>query len=169
VRVAGGFEVVTLHEKRTVGNDLATVLSLRQAFLPFSETLNPQAPTAQQRAQLVRGQQLSKTAHSCDEIAAANKEAGDKRPADPGPVRLDHLNPQMQQLLGALKPGEASKAIVTPEGIMVVMVCSSEQKNLAATTREDIANQIVERRVELASRQLEQDLRRRALIDERSS
>jgi hypothetical protein len=34
-------------------------------------------------------------------------------------------------------------------------------------TRDDIANQLLEERVELASRQLEQDLKRRALIDTR--
>jgi peptidyl-prolyl cis-trans isomerase SurA len=167
VKVAGGFDVVTLQDKRQVGSDLATVLSLRQAFYPFSEPLNPQAPTAQQRQALADAQALSKTATSCDALAAANRTQGDKRPSDPGPIRLDHLNPQMQQLLGALKPGQASKALVTPEGVMVVMVCSSEQKNLAAMTREDIANQQVSQRVELASRQLLQDLRRRAIIDQR--
>jgi peptidyl-prolyl cis-trans isomerase SurA len=167
VKVAGGFDVVTLEEKRIVGNDLATVLSLRQAFFPFDTALNPQNPTPQQRAALAGGQELSKTAHACADIEAANHRLGDRRPTDPGDVRLDHLNPAMQNLLGGLAVGEASKAIVTQDGIMVVMVCSKEQKNLANMTRDDIANQLLEERVELASRQLEQDLRRRALIDTR--
>jgi peptidyl-prolyl cis-trans isomerase SurA len=169
VRVAGGFDVVTLQDKRLVGSDLATVLSLRQAFYPFTQPLDPQAPTAQQKQALTEAQSLSKTATSCDAMSAANKAQGEKRPSDPGQVRLDHLNPQMQTLLGALKPGEPSKALVTPDGVMVVMVCSRDQKNLAAMTREDIANQLVSERVELASRQLLQDLKRRALIDQRSS
>jgi peptidyl-prolyl cis-trans isomerase SurA len=152
-----------------VGSDLATVLSLRQAFYPFTQPLDPQAPTAQQKQALTEAQSLSKTATSCDAMSAANKAQGEKRPSDPGQVRLDHLNPQMQTLLGALKPGEPSKALVTPDGVMVVMVCSRDQKNLAAMTREDIANQLVSERVELASRQLLQDLKRRALIDQRSS
>lgn len=169
VRVAGGYEVVTLQEKRLVGSDLATVLNVRQAFFPFASPLNPQAPTEQQRHALADAQALSRTAASCPAMEAANTAQGSKRQSDPGPIRLDHLNPQMQQLLGALKPGEASKALVTPEGVMVVMVCSSEQKNLAAMTRDDIANQLVAERVELASRQLLQELRRQALIDQRSS
>ncbi len=167
VHVAGGFDVVTLEEKRIVGNDLATVMSLRQAFFPFDQALNPQAPTPQQRAALAAGQQLSASAHACSDIEAANHRLGDRRPTDPGDVRLDHLNPAMQNLLGGLAVGQASKAIVTQDGIMVVMVCSKEQKNLANMTRDDIANQLLEERVELASRQLEQDLRRRALIDTR--
>jgi peptidyl-prolyl cis-trans isomerase SurA len=169
VKVAGGFDVVTLEEKRTVGSDLATVLSLRQAFYPFPTVLDPANPTPAQRAALNAGQALSKDAHSCADIEAANKAAGNERPSDPGTVRLDHLSGPMQQLLGGLSPGQASKAIVTQEGIMVVMVCAKEQKNLAVMTRDDIANQLLEERVELASRQLEQDLKRRALIDMRSS
>jgi peptidyl-prolyl cis-trans isomerase SurA len=49
------------------------------------------------------------------------------------------------------------------------MVCKKEQRNMAAMTREDIADQMIEQRVELASRQLLQDLKRRALIDQRES
>ena len=169
VRVAGGFDVVTLQEKRQVGTDLATVLTLRQAFYPFSVPLDPQHPTDEQKKMLLTGQALSKNAHSCSDIEAGNNAAGAKRPADPGPVRLDHLSGPMQALLSGLQPGTASKALVTTDGIMVVMVCSKDQKNLAAMTREDIANQLVEQRVELASRQLQQDLKRRALIDQRSS
>jgi len=169
VHVAGGFDVVTLEEKRTVGSDLATVLTLRQAFFPWATPLDPANPTAEQRKALADGQALSKSAHACSDIEAANKANGDKRPSDPGSVRLDHLSGPMQQLLGGLAPNEASKAIVTNDGILVVMVCSKEQKNLAVMTRDDIANQLLEERVELASRQLQQDLKRRALIDQRSS
>jgi peptidyl-prolyl cis-trans isomerase SurA len=169
IRVAGGFDVVTVREKRTVGNDMATVLNLRQTFFPFSTALDPQNPTEQQKKALHDGEAFAGSVSSCDAMDAENKVQGSKRPSDPGEVRLDHLTPQMQQLLGALQPGHASKALVTPEGIMVVMVCSREQKNLAAMSRDDIANQLLEERVELASRQLQQDIRRRALIDQRSS
>jgi peptidyl-prolyl cis-trans isomerase SurA len=168
VRVPGGFDVVTMQEKRQVGSDLATVLTLRQAFYPFTSQLDPQNPTPEQRKALADGQALSKTAHNCADMEVANKAAGSIRAADPGPVRLDRLSGPMQQLLGALVEGQASKALVTNDGILVVMVCKREQKNMAAMSRDDIANQLLEERVELASRQLQQDLKRRALIDQRS-
>lgn len=169
VRVAGGYDVVTLQDKRLVGSDMATVVNVRQAFFPFAAPLNPAAPSEDQKHALAAAQGLSRSAGSCADVEAANKAQGNKRASDPGDIRLDHLNPQMQQLLGSLKPGQASKALVTPDGVMVVMLCGSQQKNLAAMTREDIANELVSDRVELASRQLQQDLRRRALIDQRSS
>ncbi len=168
VRVAGGFDIVTLQEKRQVGSDLATVLTLRQSFYPFSTPLDPANPTPEQRKALIDGQNLSKAAHTCADIEAANKAAGSKRATDPGPVRLDRLSGPMQQLLGGLPVGQASKALVTNDGILVVMVCARDQKNMAAMTRDDITNQLLEQRVELASRQLQQDLKRRALIDQRT-
>ena len=169
VRVAGGFEVVTLQDKRAVGNDMATVLDLRQAFFPFTSALDPQAPTAQQKQALLSAQALSKSASSCDAIEAANTAQGSKRQSNPGELRLDHMTAPMQALLKPMVPGVPSKALVTPDGVMVVMVCKKEEKNLAAMTREDIADQLIQQRVELASRQLQQDLKRRALIDQRAS
>jgi peptidyl-prolyl cis-trans isomerase SurA len=168
VKVAGGFDVVTLQEKRQVGSDLATMLTLRQAFYPFGSALDPQNPTPEQRKALQDGQALSKSAHSCADIEAAARTSGSTRATNPGPVRLDRLNGPMQALLGKLAVNQASQAIVTNDGILVVMVCAREQKNMAAMTHEDIANQLLEERVELASRQLQQDLKRRALIDQRS-
>jgi peptidyl-prolyl cis-trans isomerase SurA len=46
----------------------------------------------------------------------------------------------------------------------VVIVCSREQKNTATVTREDIRRRLVIDRVDLASRQLMRDLRRKASI-----
>jgi peptidyl-prolyl cis-trans isomerase SurA len=169
VHIAGGFDVISVEGKRISGNDMATVVSARQAFYPFTAALDPHAPTEQQRQALASAQALSKSASSCDQIEAANKANGNQRPSDPGELRIDHLNPQMQALMNSLEPGHASKALVTPDGVLVVMVCKKEQRNMAAMTREDIADQMIEQRVELASRQLLQDLKRRALIDQRES
>jgi peptidyl-prolyl cis-trans isomerase SurA len=169
IKVAGGYEVVTLQDKRTIGNDMAMVMNIRQAFFPFTSQLDPANPTEQQKSALASAQNVSKTATSCQQIEAANTAQGAKRASDPGDIRLDRMNPQMQGLLKSLQPGHASKALVTPEGVMVLMVCSSGEKILAAMTREDIADQLVQERVELASRQLQQDLKRRALIEQRES
>jgi peptidyl-prolyl cis-trans isomerase SurA len=169
VHIAGGFDVVALQDKRLSGNDMATVVDARQAFYPFTSALDPQAPTEQQRQALASAQSLSKSAHSCAEVEAANAAQGGKRASNPGELRVDHLNAQMQTLMNSLQPGIASKALVTPDGVLVVMVCKKEQRNMAAMTREDIADQMIQERVELASRQLLQDLKRRALIDQRES
>lgn len=169
VRVPGGFAIVTLRQKREVGRDFATMLSVRQAFLPFTTPLNPEAPTEQQIAQLQAAQRIQANARGCDAIEAANKQAGEKRPSDPGEVRLETINPpEFRQLLAGLPVGRASQPLPTPEGIMVIMVCSKEQKNLALASPQELRASILRDRVEQQSRRLMRDLRRRANITQRA-
>ena len=147
---------------------IATMLSLRQVFLPFTAPLNPSAPTEQQRKQLELATALGKSVHGCDAMEAAAKANNSSRPADPGDVRLEGLSGPMRGLLATLTPGEASKPLVSSDGIALVMICNSAQKNLAESGKEEISNRLLNDRVELVSRQLVRDLRRRAVIDQRS-
>ena len=165
--VPGGYSIVSLRAKRQVGRDVGTVVSLRQVFLPFSSPLNPQAPTDQQRQTLQKAKTISASVHSCAAMEEANK-ANPARPADPGDVRLESINPpSFRQMLATLPPDRASQPLVAQDGIAVVIVCSREQKNMAEFTREEIANRLLSERVENISRQLQRDLRRRAIIDVR--
>ncbi|HTR16970.1 MAG TPA: peptidylprolyl isomerase [Acetobacteraceae bacterium] len=168
VHVAGGYSIIIMHGTRKAGQETETKVSLRQAFVPFTEKLDPQNPTAQQKQALHTAQAISHDVHDCAAIEAANKQAGSGRPSDPGPLVLEQLNPQMRAILAGLKIGEATRPLVTPEGIEVLMVCSRETAASAGASREEIANQLLQERVELASRQLLRDLRRRALIDQRA-
>ena len=169
LRVPGGYSIVTMRAKRVIGRDFGTVLSLRQVFLPFTSALNPQAPTEQQRQALDKAKSISASVHSCDAMEAANKANNSPRPPDPGPLRLETINPPaFRQMLTNLPPDRATQPLVAADGIAVVIVCSREQKNIAAFTPEEISNQLLSDRVENASRQLLRDLRRRALIDIRT-
>ncbi|MBX9700119.1 MAG: peptidylprolyl isomerase [Acetobacteraceae bacterium] len=172
IRVPGGFQIVTLRQKRESGRDMATLLTLRQATFGFTTPLNPEAPTLQQRDALERAQRLSSAARGCDAIeqaARANTPAGAERPSDPGIVRLETVNPpELRSLLGGLTPQRASQPIITPEGVLVIMVCSRETRNLAEMTPEQARAQILRDRVENLSRQLQRDLRRRGQIEMRS-
>ena len=169
IQVAGGYSVVTLHAKREVGHDPATILSVRQVWLPFTERLDPQNPTAQQIAQLEVAKRIGANVHDCPGMEAANAAAGNVRPSDPGQVRLEAMaNPQMRPLLEGLGIGHASQPLPAADGIAVIMVCSRDEKNLGIPTREEFVERLLNERVELASRQLMRDLERRAVIDQRS-
>jgi len=74
----------------------------------------------------------------------------------------------LRDLLSTLPVGKASQPIVTKDGVMVLMVCSRDQKNLGIPDDKTIAGEILNERVELASRQLMRDLQRRAVINQRS-
>jgi peptidyl-prolyl cis-trans isomerase SurA len=169
VRVAGGFDIVTLQGKREIGHDVGTVMSVRQVFLPFSSALDPQAPTDQQKQMLEKARGISASVHSCDQmeqVAQANKSS---RSVDPGDIRLDTVNPPaFRQTLASLPLDRASQPIVSPEGISVLIVCSRDQKNLAQQSKQEVQAQLLNERVELASRQLLANLRRHATIDLRT-
>lgn len=167
--VPGGYSIVSLRAKRLIGRDIGTMVSLRQVFLPFSAPLNPQAPTEQQRQTLEKAKGLSASIHSCDAMEAANKANNAARPADPGALRLESVSPPgFRQLLASLPSDRASQPLVAQDGIAVVIVCSREQKNTAEFNRDEIGNRLLSGRVENVSRQLQRDLRRRALIDVRA-
>ena len=167
IRVPGGFSIVTLRGKREIGKDMATMLTLRQVFLPFTAPLEPNNPTEQQKKQLAAAQGLIKSVHGCDGMEAAAKAVNSPRPADPGEVRLEGLNGPMKALLTGMQPDQISRPLISSDGIGLLMVCTREQKNIAEASKDEIGNRLLNERVELVSRQLVRDLRRRAIIDMR--
>lgn len=169
IKVPGGLDIVTLQDKREIGHDMGTVLTLREVFLPFTAPLNSQNPTDQQRQTLEKARSISANAHSCEQLEAAAKANPSNHPVDPGEVRLENTNPPaFRQLLATLPLGHPSEPLIANDGIMVLAVCTREQKNLATDNAQQLREQIVEERAELTSRQLQQTLRRQATIDMRS-
>lgn len=166
INVPGGVEIVTLTGKRQIGNDVATVLSMRQVFLPFPSNLNPQAPTPAQMQLLEKAKSISASTHSCDQMEQEAKALNSPRPADPGEVRLDQVNPAaFREMLSTQPINVATKPLVSPDGIAIMIVCSRDQKNLAQMSASDIKHQLFVQRVDLLSRQLLQDLRSQARIE----
>jgi peptidyl-prolyl cis-trans isomerase SurA len=170
VQVPGGIDIVTLRGKREVGNDMQTLVDLRQIFLPFTQDLNPQAPTDQQKQALAKAQQLSRTVKSCPEMEQAAPGAGSSRPPNPGAVKLEAVSsPPLRELLASQPLNQASKPIVSTDGIAILMICARTQKNAGDPSRDEVRSQLLEQRVELSSRQLLRTLRRKAMLDDRSS
>jgi len=169
IQVPGGLSIVTLRGKREIGRDPATMVTVRQAFVPFTARLDPAAPTAQQQQALEQAKRISATAKSCDEMEAANKSAGSNRPPNPGELRVEGVAvPALRQLLATLPLEKASQPLVAEDGVAVIMVCTREEKNLGVPGKQELSERILGERVELTSRQLMRDLQRRAVIDQRS-
>lgn len=168
IPVAGGVTIVQMRGKRQLGRDQSTVVDLRQAFIPFTGALNPQAPTDQQRKAVDQAKALG-SIRSCPEMEAANTRLGNVRPSNPGEIRLEQMgSAPLRALLAGLQPGIASKPVISNEGVAVIMLCSRENKTAAAPSKEEISARLLNERVELVARQLQRDLRRRATLEERS-
>ncbi|MDT7952116.1 MAG: peptidylprolyl isomerase [Acetobacteraceae bacterium] len=168
VRVPGGIDIVTLTGKRIIGRDQSTMLKVRQVFIPFTSAVNPAAPTEQQRKAVEQAAQIAKSAKNCQDMEAANERVGKTRPSDPGEIRLEAVgSAPLRQLMTGLAVGQASRPLVASDGVAVVMVCSREVKTDSAPAKQEITNRLLSERIELAARQLQRDLRRRAVLDMR--
>ena len=168
VRVPGGFSIIALQGKREIGRDLATIVTLRQAFFAFAAPLNdPQNPTEQQRQALLKARSLDSTIKSCEQMEAyakANNPAG--RPVDPGEVRVEGVNPPaFRQLMATIAIGKPTEPLISRDGIAVITVCSRDQKNVGEVAAPDVQRRLVNERVEMLSRQMMRDLHRKASID----
>jgi peptidyl-prolyl cis-trans isomerase SurA len=169
LKVPGGYEIVTLHAKREIGRDPATVMHVRQVWLPFKGHLDPNALTPDQVAVLEKAKRLSSTLKSCAETEAANKDAGNIRNSDPGEIRLEAVgNPNLRELLTKLQAGQISPPLPSLDGVSLIFVCSRETKDLGIPSKDELTEKILGERVELASRQIMRDLQRKAVIDQRS-
>jgi peptidyl-prolyl cis-trans isomerase SurA len=170
VRVPGGFSIVALQAKREIGHEIATVVTLRQAFVAFSTPLtDPQNPTDQQRQALAKARSIQATVKSCDQMdAVAKANNGPNHPVDPGEVRAEGVNPPaFRQLLETIPLGKATEPLISRDGIAVISVCTREQKNLGEITATDIQHRLVNERIEMLSLQTMRDLHRKATIDTR--
>jgi peptidyl-prolyl cis-trans isomerase SurA len=170
VKVPGGFSIVALAGRREIGRDPATMVSLRQMFLPFATPLIADAPTEQQRQILEKARSIGAGIHSCDAMEEAAKANNSTRPTNPGDLRLERMTPPaFRQLLATLPFDRTSQPIISNDGIAIVIVCSREQKDMATLSKDDVRGQLISERVELLSRQVQRDLRRRAHINERGA
>lgn len=171
VRVPGGFDIVTLVAKREIGNEVSTVVTVRQAFFPFTTPLDPQAPTEQQKQELEKARSASATINSCDQMEAyAKANNPPNRPMNPGEIAVASVNPpSFRQLVSTIPLGKATQPLVSRDGIAVLTVCSREEKNIGEVTPEQVRNRLINERVEMMSRTLVHDLHRRANIDIRGN
>jgi peptidyl-prolyl cis-trans isomerase SurA len=168
VRVPGGISIVNLQAKREIGHDMATVATLRQAFIPFTAPLtDPQNPTEQQRQALAKAKSIIGSVNGCDQMeAVAKANNAPNRPIDPGEIRVEGVNPPaFRTLLETIPLGKPTEPLISRDGIAVITVCSREQKNVGEVTAADIQHRLVTERVESLSRQTMRDLHRRASID----
>ena len=73
----------------------------------------------------------------------------------------------MQDILKNLPIGQVSRPVVSHDGIDLIMICTKQDKNFSNRSPSEIADQLMDERVEQVARQLDSDLHRRAMIERR--
>lgn len=169
IRVPGGLAIITLRGRRKIGEETALMASVRQVFFPFQGKLDPKSPTPQQVKMVDEARKLVGLTGGCPALDAAADKVPGARKLNPGEIPVDSIsNPVLRQMISSLPVGKASQPLIADDGVAVVMVCTRDTKSLGLPPKKQLVARIFDQRVELASRQLQRDLRRRATIDLRS-
>jgi peptidyl-prolyl cis-trans isomerase SurA len=167
IRVPGGYDIVQMQETHRVGSTMTTTLNIRQVFEPYASPITNGQVGPVQAATINKLVQASRAAHSCSDMDALNTSVGNVRPDNPGPVNLSDVTPPtFQQILAALPIGQVSQPLVARDGVSVVMVCSRQTQAQGLPSDEQIRELIIERRVQLESQQLLDDLHHQSIISE---
>jgi peptidyl-prolyl cis-trans isomerase SurA len=165
IRVPGGYNIVQMQGSQRVGTDMQTTLSMRQTFVPYPTPITNGQVGPAQAAVITKLVQAGRNVHSCADMEALNDAEGKTRPADPGPVNLGNVTPPaFQALLGNLPIGQVSQPLVASDGVSIVIVCSRNTSPVGLPSDDDIANNIINQRVQMESQQMLDDLRHRSII-----
>ncbi|MGB0749512.1 MAG: peptidylprolyl isomerase [Magnetospiraceae bacterium] len=166
IRSQGGYHILALVDV----NDNAAAssqsknakVSIHQVLVPFTEGM----AEGQKEDVAERARSISQGVIGCAALDSASNNLEGAISAGVNDVPLSSLNPGVQQAATTLPLNRPSPPIVTPGGVIVLMVC--ERDNIAQTAdvlERRIENQLVNERVELFSRHHLQDLRRTAFIE----
>lgn len=165
IRVPGGYEIVQLEDKHDIGNQVQTILDIRQAYGQYPQPVSDGQLGQAQINFINQFMAKAQNAKSCSAVESLNAAYGNVHPSNPGPVNLATVTPPaFQKILASLPLNTLSRPLVEAAGVSVVMVCNRAQEKAQLPSDKDISNMIVERRVELASEQMMDQLRHRSVI-----
>ncbi len=165
IRVPGGYEIVQLEDKHDIGNQMQTILDMRQAYGQYPQPVTGGQLGPVQVNFITQFMAKAQSAKSCADVEALDAAYGNIHPADPGPVNLATVTPPaFQQILTQLPLNTLSRPLVEAAGVSVVMICSRTQQKAQLPPDDQIANIIIDRRVQLESEQMMDQLRHRSVI-----
>jgi peptidyl-prolyl cis-trans isomerase SurA len=186
LRSAKGYRILFLIDVRHTANQQEAaaagdqVVSLKQIFIPLAKKDSQSAVAAK----IARGKALKDTIKSCKAMGARMKDFPSPGTSDLGKGLLSNLPEELRPVIAKLKVGELSDPLLSPLGIVLVMVCSREeapadagQGSAAAAedggakkdeaSRNKIASQIGLKRLDQMAQRYLRDLRATAFIDKR--
>lgn len=165
IRVPGGYEIVELIAKHDIGNQMQTILDIRQAYGQYPQPVSGGQLSPVQINFINGFMTKAQSIKSCAGITALNAAYGNIRPANPGPVNLATVTPPaFQQVLANLPLNTISRPLVESSGVSVVMVCGRSQEKAQLPSDDEITNMIIDQRVALEAQQMMDQLRHRSVI-----
>jgi len=165
IEVPGGFSILYLVDKRTVGmaDPRDAKLTLKQLTVHFPAGTTQAGATA-------RVAELEKTTRAlqgCGTVARVASELN-AEVVDNDSVVVRQLPPKLQEMVLAMQIGQATPWFGTPEdGVRTLVLCGRDEAAVAIPGAEAIQDQITQARVNKRAEAVLRDLRRDAVIEYR--
>ena len=167
-----GYYILRLDEKRTTDPFRENTppppirVTLHQVHLPLP---NDAAPSLVADT-MVRAEQLVGGATTCEAFDAGAKQSNSPLSGKLGTFAVNELSTQLQTLVAALPVAKPSAPVRSGDGVIIVMVCDRTKPPPKKTVspeerREQIRDQLIDERLNLAAEQYLRNLRRTAIVD----
>jgi len=165
IRGSGGFYIVYLADRRTLGSSTPgdAVITLARFALPLART----APDAEKQRAFAAAKKVSETVKSCGELLKQGKELAPQLSGEMRNIRIATLPREIQGIVTPLKIAEASKPLIMADGIGVLMVCERSEAPSPIPSREQIRESVLRSRLDTLARRYLGELRRTANVDMR--
>jgi peptidyl-prolyl cis-trans isomerase SurA len=163
VRVAGGYYLYILREKRTIAAPSPEDARVDLAQIVFPATSPDERDTARALAELVRD-----SVQGCADLERVAREARIAAPQRVSELRVGDLAPDMRARVLPLGVGESTEVFTTDRGVGLAMVCVRQDAPSNVPGETDIEENLVRQRLETSARRYLRDLRRVAVVDIRA-
>ena len=163
VRTLTGFHILYLAERRTGIETSADDITIghRQLLLPLPTAALPSEVESQARL----ADEIAKTVNSCDEFLQAGRNARAERVEQLQVTTAGSFPAALRDMVVALAIGKPSSPIRTPDGFLIVIVCSRTQSDAGLPTAEAIEERLQREKLDLMVQRYLRDLRRSAYVD----
>lgn len=163
-----GVYILYVREKRVAKGIEASpeevTLGIQQLHLNIPANANSQTVTGISN----KAKELAESANDCSSFERIAKSEGSPQSGFLGKFNINQLNSQLKSVVQNLKVNESSQPFRTPDGVIVLMVCTRESKggkDPVAEARAQIENHLLNQRLGRMAAQYEEKLRRQAFID----
>lgn len=162
LRVEGGFYLILLRDRRENGKELG-----KETFLTFRQALfevDPQGDPAFVEQIFLKAKSFRHQARSCSTAASLLKGNKGIKSQVINKAPASQLPTELRKILLFLEGGGASAPILTPDGFLMLWLCSKEDYNPQDPTEEEVRGLLLERKLSLLAQRELRHLHRGAVI-----
>lgn len=165
IRTPGGYYILALRDRKIPSE--ADTGGVTVELQRLHVDLPSDAPKDVVDKQLRLARSLHDRAKSCSDMQKLADETGSNLSGDLGFIHLNELPDELRKIIDKLPVGKVSDPLRRSDGITLFMVCSRKEEKSIIPTKDEVAEVLLRRRLELQADRYLRDLRSNASVDTR--